>query len=770
MIKHYRLASLLLALGLALGVFSAQRVLSTSESGSASTWQQCLAPPANLVNWWSGDGHASDIQGSQHGTLQNGAGFAPGKVGQAFSLNGVDQYVNVGDVDLSATFTIEAWINPTSFPNPFPYILNKDDGFSDQRSYFLALNQGKLRQVVRNTNGEFTQYETDLPVVVAGSLQHIVVTYDGNAPAGQKIKFYLNGVNLPAGVVSCCPEQDAGGVPENNSLPARIGIGGDGVDRPFAGLIDELSIYQRVLSAAEIQQIYAADSAGKCKPGIDLAISKSHTGDFTPGMHGASYTIRVSNVGTAANTSPITVTDTLPPPSDLTFQSATGMGWSCTNTPPSQIVTCVYGGTLAPGALTEITLTVNVGTLPAVNEFYNVVQVATTGDANAANNEAQDLTRIIGLPDMAITKSHTGNFVVGSNGVYTINVRNIGSGPTSGLVRMVDTLPNGLSYVATAAPPGWTCNLEVGSTSVVECRTTNGISPNQSFTFSLTVAVAAAAAPGVVNRANVSAANESQSGNNQAEDPTVVTGASGNTPPGSNVTVQPIDSTTGTQPVTLTFAQVNQPGNTTLTVSNGGPAPPSAFRLGNPPTWYELNTTASFAGQIGVCINYTGVSFFDEAALRFFHFEGGAWVDITTSLNTQTNVICGSTNSLSPFAIFERVYQFSGFFSPVANPPTVNVVNAGSAVPVKFSLGGNQGLDIVAAGYPQSQAINCDTSSPQSDLAATVTAGSSSLSYDASTDRYTYVWKTDKAWAGSCRLLIVKLKDGTQHVAYFRFK
>jgi hypothetical protein len=243
-----------------------------------------------------------------------------------------------------------------------------------------------------------------------------------------------------------------------------------------------------------------------------------------------------------------------------------------------------------------------------------------------------------------------------------------------------------------------------------------------------------------------------------------------NTQPGSNVSVQPVDSSTGTSPATLTFAQVTQAGTTELTMSSSGPPPPAGFQLGAPPTYYELSTTASYTGLIQVCINYNGVSFFDEAALRLFHFENGQWVDITSSLDTLNNVICGSTSSLSPFAIFQRTYQFSGFFAPVANPPTINVVNAGSAVPVKFSLGGNQGLDIFAAGYPQSQTINCDTTSPQSDLEATVTAGSSSLSYDPSTGQYTYVWKMDKAWAGSCRQLIVKLRDGTQRVAYFRFK
>jgi Tol biopolymer transport system component len=119
-------------------------------------------------------------------------------------------------------------------------------------------------------------------------------------------------------------------------------------------------------------------------------------------------------------------------------------------------------------------------------------------------------------------------------------------------------------------------------------------------------------------------------------------------------------------------------------------------------------------------------------------------------------------------------YEFSGFFQPVDNPgsgptPVFNVAKAGSGIPVKFSLGGNQGLSIFASGYPKSQQIACDASATFDGIEQTVTAGSSSLSYDATTDKYTYVWKTDKLWANTCRKLTVRLNDSTDHVAYFMF-
>jgi hypothetical protein len=99
----------------------------------------------------------------------------------------------------------------------------------------------------------------------------------------------------------------------------------------------------------------------------------------------------------------------------------------------------------------------------------------------------------------------------------------------------------------------------------------------------------------------------------------------------------------------------------------------------------------------------------------------------------------------------------------------MNVVRAGASVPVKFSLNGDQGLDILVAGYPISQQIVCESGTPQDDVEETVTAGSSGLSYDAASDTYTYLWKTNRAWANTCRQLNVRLDDGSEHRANFRF-
>jgi hypothetical protein len=125
-------------------------------------------------------------------------------------------------------------------------------------------------------------------------------------------------------------------------------------------------------------------------------------------------------------------------------------------------------------------------------------------------------------------------------------------------------------------------------------------------------------------------------------------------------------------------------------------------------------------------------------------------------------------NTASRSHVYSVVYDCDGFFSPVDDPPTINAVKAGRDIPVKFSLGGGQGLDIFAESYPRSGTIPADLDAPLDERELTEPAGEPPLlrSHD---DRYTNVWKTDKAWSGQSRQLILKLDEGSEHEANFEF-
>jgi hypothetical protein len=220
----------------------------------------CDSPPPDLVSWWPGDGNADDIVGSNNGTLEGGATFAAGEVGQAFSFNSVDDFVRIlGSTSLQpATITLDAWVNPQVFFASYQKIISKDfrgDGTWNPpyASYMLELlNMQPFAQI--NINGTLVDCVSPEAVPI-GSFTHIAATYDGTA-----IRVYQNGVL--ENTVSA-----AGTISYGNLTDLAFGMRSPyAPGEAFTGILDEADIYDRALSEAEIQAIYKAGSEGKCKP------------------------------------------------------------------------------------------------------------------------------------------------------------------------------------------------------------------------------------------------------------------------------------------------------------------------------------------------------------------------------------------------------------------------------------------------------------------------------------------------------------------------
>ena len=120
-----------------------------------------------------------------------------------------------------------------------------------------------------------------------------------------------------------------------------------------------------------------------------------------------------------------------------------------------------------------------------------------------------------------------------------------------------------------------------------------------------------------------------------------------------------------------------------------------------------------------------------------------------------------------------------GFLGGIADEPSLNVVNGGANRDMEFTLGGNQGLDILASDNPYSRQVDCTTLrtldpsspfiTPRPIPVPAESPGNSGLTYDAAEDVYTFPWKTLREWNGSCREFVLTRKDGVQHRAYFRF-
>jgi hypothetical protein len=218
--------------------------------------QTCVAPPSGLVGWWQAEGNAKDITGTNNGILVNGATFAAGKVGQSFLFNGVNQYVTIPNapaLNPTSAVTLEAWINWASFgtSGALDFIV-KDDPYGSDRQYMLGMVQVSSYWVLRPAVG--------VPSGLAlfnGSVHmqtntwyHVAMTYDGAT-----LKQYINGVQDGSLAVTGAI------LPTSNPLI----IGGEASGPwDFAGKVDEVSLYNRALSATEIQAIYNAGIAGKC--------------------------------------------------------------------------------------------------------------------------------------------------------------------------------------------------------------------------------------------------------------------------------------------------------------------------------------------------------------------------------------------------------------------------------------------------------------------------------------------------------------------------
>ncbi len=214
--------------------------------GDQAAAQTCTPPPTGLVGWWPGDGNADDIQGANNGTLMNGATFATGEVGQAFSFDGLDDYVSVpGTWGGGPEATIDAWVQTSATTEGFQSIVSSPAG-----GEFVHLQLFDAGNIVAYTDGG----SVSMPVVLqtpTGVYRHIAFSIKSGDS-----RLYVDGQLVGLNTLTFTTIY-----PTSN---LRIGSGYLG-GRFFKGDIDEVEIFDRALSASEIQAIFDAGAAGKCK-------------------------------------------------------------------------------------------------------------------------------------------------------------------------------------------------------------------------------------------------------------------------------------------------------------------------------------------------------------------------------------------------------------------------------------------------------------------------------------------------------------------------
>ena len=226
----------------------------------------CTPPPSGMVAWYSAENNANDSVGGNNGVLQNGAvANAPGKVGQAFSFNGTDQFVQVPDSpSLRPTaVSIDAWVN-TNNPSQSGGIVGKSLATGNWNSYLFAVGSGTLGfQVNNRTETKYGAWSVNF-VPTAGTWYHVAATWQNVNGNATDAKIYINGVEQSTSFVN--QNYDTSFVMEYNTQPLYIGRLESG--NYFPGLVDEVEIFNRVLTAGEVANLATASGGGKCQTPI----------------------------------------------------------------------------------------------------------------------------------------------------------------------------------------------------------------------------------------------------------------------------------------------------------------------------------------------------------------------------------------------------------------------------------------------------------------------------------------------------------------------
>jgi hypothetical protein len=213
-----------------------------------------VSAPTGLISWWTGNFTANDEVSTNNSTLENGATYAPGEVGYAFSFNGVDQYVSVPDNPAwgfgTNAFSIDLWANFSAVGGA-PAFLANDDGGGSTYKWIFWLNGSTLQLHVNTPSGDATYIASYSFSPTVGEWYHIALTRNGST-----FLFYVDGSLVSSNTSTVViPTPDA---------PLTIGQAEGGFY--FSGLLDEIQIYSRALSASEVQAIYQAGTNGMCAP------------------------------------------------------------------------------------------------------------------------------------------------------------------------------------------------------------------------------------------------------------------------------------------------------------------------------------------------------------------------------------------------------------------------------------------------------------------------------------------------------------------------
>ena len=593
--------------------------------------QICTPAAPGLVSWWSGDGNALDSRSRNNGTLQNGATFAAGHVGQAFSLDGIDDRVTIGNPDNLnfgfGDFSIQVWVRTSFLGGTFGDMIVSKISTGNDVQFQLGYDAGGTGFPT------FTMSDSVNSTTVSGKAN----LADGNfhllaaVRNGTTLRLYVDGEEVGSATTAALISASSG----NNVV-----IGGrdnPNFDPYFNGLIDEVQFFDRALSASEIQSAFNSGTAGVCKPTATVA------------------------------------------PSGV-------VGWWSGDGDANDISGFDNDGGLFNGA------SIQIGRVGQAFNFDGVDDVVRIGNQAEHNVQTGDfaLEAWVNLRNYAVGSSFiAGKELCAGPSIYAMYVSN-GGAPSMRLNNSSST-----SFFASGPVSGVGLNqwhhlvgtregstlrmyldgVEVGSTAL------SGTFEAQSASFSIgerpdgLAESCRSLTNGLIDEVTLY-----DRALNAAEVESIFNAGAGgklksvDTPPGlselidtveldvaRNVTtntkwpafdpVAPLGDIVSVGDVAISFDSVTAGGTTQQIPLTGEGLPPIPTEPASA-LIYDIATSASYTGNIGLCFNvpsFTTADIFVQLAV--VHLEAGNWINRTVSRDFATRTICAQTTSLSPFAI-----------------------------------------------------------------------------------------------------------------------
>jgi uncharacterized repeat protein (TIGR01451 family) len=361
----------------------------------------------------------------------------------------------------------------------------------------LSLTKSHVGSIVPGTNVSYSLAATNGgPTPVPGT-----VTITDTLPAGLTYVPTGSGggpwvCGAVGGVVTCT----APGPIAVGALPAVTIVAA--VDPGVTGSITNNASVGSAMTDPNLADNAATDTATVVSK-ADITMAKSHTGALVPGGT-ATYTLTIANpTGPSTAQGPLTIVEGLP--TGLTMTGYVGTGWTCLpgTATGAATVTCTKPGTLAVGASSSVDINVTIDPALAGTLSNSANASSTSTDPVPANNSATDGPAALApSSDLAVTKSHTGSIISGSNVTYTVAVKNNGVSVAATPIKVIDTLPTGLSFVSSPTS-GWSCT----GTTTVTCTRVAPLGVGATATVDLVVAVANSVSGSITNSASATSSS-----------------------------------------------------------------------------------------------------------------------------------------------------------------------------------------------------------------------------------------------------------------------